>query len=523
MGELVTLDSAGGDVRVLQRGRAVLRSPVWTPDGASLLFTSDESGVSQLYAMRVDASGAAAGAPVRLTHEPGGVYGADVIASSADSVRVVTTALRGDGYHVLVWTVADGALRPVTGGAPSLATGERIEPRWRVADDTARVRGYSPWRTLVPAYWSPTFAQDASGRGALLGALTSASDMTGRHAYVAQADVNVRNHNVDASLQYVYNRFLEPSLNVGLEQAWSYANIVGGGRRVGDLERRSRYASLHATFVRPRARTYSALTVGTELEERAYETNPPSLLTRLDPFYSTTHRYPTAVLAGVFANTQRPTLSISPEDGISTTAAVRQRWDASAGTATRSVVAIASAYKSLDLPGFAHHVLALRAAGGFADRRAPSEYDVGGVSGSALELLPGVAFGGVGRTFPVRGFASASESGIRAVSASAEYRLPLLAPSRGLGFFPLFVDRGSLALFADAGRASCPAHSTPACAPSATDGPTLASIGAELDLDSALQYDVPYRFRFGVAHPVRGREYAGASTITGYVTIGASF
>ncbi|MGI9091804.1 MAG: hypothetical protein ACR2GG_12005, partial [Gemmatimonadaceae bacterium] len=184
---------------------------------------------------------------------------------------------------------------------------------------------------------------------------------------------------------------------------------------------------------------------------------------------------------------------------------------------------IASGYKSLDLPGFAHHVIALRVAGGVADSRSPSEYEVGGVNGSSLEVVPGIAIGSSGRTFPIRGFAAGSEAGIRALSASAEYRLPLAVPSRGLGLFPFFVDRASLALFADGARASCPAGSAPACSPSSEDGPTLAAVGAELDIDSAIQFDVPYRFRVGVAHPVRGADYASASALSLFVTVGGTF
>ena len=127
------------------------------------------------------------------------------------------------------------------------------------------------------------------------------------------------------------------------------------------------------------------------------------------------------------------------------------------------------------------------------------------------------------RTFPARGFPAGSESGIDASSFSAEYRLPLAAPSRSLGLFPFFLDRASLALFGDAARASCPAKATPACSPSFSDGPTLGSIGAELNLDSALQFDVPYRFRFGLAHPVSGASYTGAANLTAYVTLGVAF
>ena len=349
-------------------------------------------------------------------------------------------------------------------------------------------RSYSPWRTLAPVYWSPTFAQNGYGRGDLIGVLTGATDVIGRHSYIAQAAINTHNSNIDASLSYAYNRWINPMLSASLDQSWSYSNITGGGRKAADE--------------------------GGKIDDR---------LSRLDPFYSESHRYPTLVAAAVFSNTQSPALSISPEDGFTVTASLRQRWESSTGVAGRSAVAIGSAYKSLDLPGFAHHVIAVRAAIGAADARSPSEYEIGGVSGASFEIVPGISFGSAARTFPVRGFPAGAETGIHASSASAEYRMPLIAPSRSLGLFPFFLDRASLALFGDAARAYCPASAMPACSPSAADGPTLASVGAELNLDSALQFDVPYRFRLGLAHPVRGAVYAGASSLSAYATLGMAF
>lgn len=529
--EIVVLDSTGKMLSMPVRERAVLRSPTWSPDGLTILFTSDIDGTSQLSKVSADANFASV-TPIRLTAEPGGVYGVDVVAAGADSVRVATTALRGDGYHLLVWTVPRTALfaaesaaqEPSSKSTASHAVGDdATDPRWRVTDDTSRARSYSPWRTLAPAYWSPTFAQAGGGRGDLLGALTGGSDAIGRHTYIAQAAVNIHNSNVDASLSYAYNRWINPMLTASLEQSWSYSNITSRGIKVGDLDSRSRFSSLHATFARPRVRTYSAVTVGAEYEERDYATTPGSLLPRINSFYATSHRYPTLVAAAVFSNTQRPALSISPEDGFTLTGSIRQRWEESSGASGRSAVAIGSAYKSLDLPGFAHHVLAIRAAIGAADRRSPSEYAVGGVSGSSVEIVPGITFGSAARTFPVRGFAAGSETGVSASSFSAEYRVPLIAPSRSLGLFPFFVDRASLSLFSDAARAWCPTSAVPACAPSSNDGPTLASVGAELNLDSALQFDVPYRFRLGLAHPVHGRAYSGASALTTYATLGLAF
>ena len=534
--EIVVLDSAGLIMNVPVRETAVVRSPVWSPDGRLLLFTSDLGGDSQLRVARAAADAASAigsnagsALSTRLTAEPGGVYGADVVRAGTDSVRVATTVLRGDGYHIKTWTVTGATLTELASPRPArVAVAGRDEsqasdPRWRVSDDTSAARNYSPWRTLVPAYWSPTFAQEGAGRGDVIGALTGASDATGRHSYIAQAGINTHNQHVNASLSYAYSRWANPLLSVFVQQSHSYSNIVGGGKKVGDLDERSRLASLHATFSRPRVRTYMAATIGAELEERDYSTSPGALLPRLTPFYSSTHRYPTAVAAAVFSNTQSPTLAISPEDGFSITGSVRQRWETSVGAAGRSAVAIGAAYKSFDLPGFAHHVLAIRGAVGAADARSPSEYSIGGVSGQSVEVVPGITFGTSPRTFPVRGFPAGAEVGIHAVSGSVEYRVPLVAPSRSLGLFPFFLDRVSASVFGDAARASCPPSDAPACSLTATGGPTLASVGTELNLDSALQFDVRYRFRLGIARPVKGASYGDAPAVSVYATLGLAF
>lgn len=522
--QIVTMDSVGGGARVAASAAAVLRTPAWAPSGSTVFYTSDEAGSSQLYSVAAPSDSGRA-APYQLTADAGGVYGVDVISVAAhpDSVRIAATVLRGGGFHVIVWTAARAVVEPAARATAAPLVLARGDPRWNVVDDSTAAMPYSPTRTLRPTYWSPTFSQEAEGRGSLIGALTSGHDAIGRHSYYAQADINTSNGKLDGLAEYSYNGLLNPVLSTSIEQSYTYSSITRSGSRVGDLDRLSRVASVRATFVRPRVRTYSAVTVGGELEQRAFNTEPGDLLPRLDPFYRSTHTYPALVASAVFSNVQRPTLSISPEDGVVLTASARQRWETGGQGAAGAAVAVASAYKSLDLPGFAHHVIALRAASGVAGHRSPSEYTVGGVNGSSVAIVPGLAIGSTGRTFPVRGFPPGSESGILATSVSAEYRVPLVIPSRGLGLFPLFLDKASLALFGDAARASCPARSTPACSPSGADGPTLAAVGAELDLDSALQFDVPYRFRFGLSHPVHGAEYAGASRVSGFVTIGGSF
>ena len=89
-----------------------------------------------------------------------------------------------------------------------------------------------------------------------------------------------------------------------------------------------------------------------------------------------------------------------------------------------------------------------------------------------------------------------------------------------------FLPALGLAVFGDAGSAWCPssAQGTGACAGrAAAPRATLASVGAELLLDAALDYDSPTRFRLGVAMPVRGREAVGAKPATIFFTLGLPF
>ena len=299
-------------------------------------------------------------------------------------------------------------------------------------------------------------------------------------------------------------------------------------------------------------RTFSFASVGLGAEIRDYATDSTSLIARIDSLYRDTYYYPRVVLSAGWSNLQFPPEAISPEDGIALQATSRHRWrtDRLAGSGsstagpetsrvTTSVIGSTSAFKSLDFPGYSHHVLALNVAGGIEDNRSTSYFEVGGVSGGVLDIFPGYVLGEGRRTFGVRGFDPAAQIGIYAFKASAEYRAPLVMPASGLGTLPLFFERTTLTLFGDAGSAWCPAvfAARPApgfsrCTPLEADAgiiftepKVMASAGAELALTAAiLSWDVPYRFRAGAAFPFAGRQYAfGDTKPRVYFAIGASF
>jgi hypothetical protein len=251
-------------------------------------------------------------------------------------------------------------------------------------------------------------------------------------------------------------------------------------------------------------------------ERRA--TLPPDVQAAL-----TDSTYPRAFVSGSWSNAYRTAFGISPEEGITLAGSVDQRWGRGAtASASRTYIGAVTGYKSLDLPGFARHVVALRVAGGLADRNATGTLEVGGVTGATLNILPGYAIGTGREDFPVRGFGTASLEGTRAVATSIEYRAPLLIPGRGLGLLPFFLDRTSLSLFYDAGAAWCPPSLSRLCYPASRDRRWIASVGGELNLNAALlSWDLPYRFRLGVAHPVT--RPVEAPSLSSYFAIGLAF
>ena len=188
------------------------------------------------------------------------------------------------------------------------------------------------------------------------------------------------------------------------------------------------------TALRPRVTSNAYLSLGAETEWQDYRTEPRSLLAKLDSGYTSVFAYPALVASAGWSNARSPALAISPEDGVQLALSAKQRWLADDPVSTRStsVIGVAAAFKSLDLPGFAHHVLALRVAGGWEDEKATSELDAGGISGTMLSIAPGVTLGDPQRTFFARGFPAGVQQGTRALGANLEYRAPVAVAVGGI-------------------------------------------------------------------------------------------
>jgi len=533
---VVVLDTLGRVVREVSGSRAVEQTPSWSPDGARIYFVSDRSGTAEVYVAELgtpsstrSSAGTDDGSPpagptgaVRVARLSDAVAGIFYPAPSPDGAVLAAIQLRADGFHLGVAPVRAARGAPV----PPFADTARAAPA-PVRRDGSAARPYSPWRTLLPRYWTPLLGSAGQG-SAQLGALTSGADVIGRHAYVAQALVETRGagarREVTLAGTYRYAGLGLPLVDLGASQ--SYEHFTLRDQRGGNLcclAERGRTATAALTLLRPRFRTAASAAVGAELEQYDYEGAPTSLLDRAPPFYRSRPSYRAIFLTGGWSNVQRPALAISPEDGMSLSASTRRRWrNGATGARSHTVVAVARGYKSLDLGGFAHHVLAARLAGGWAEGREASAFSAGGTGGTSIEVVPGYSVGDRQRTFFVRGFAPGARRGTRALGGSVEYRAPLLLPARGYRLLPVFLSRASASAFGDAAQAWCAAPAAArTCSGAAGVSRTIASAGLELNVDAAPQFDVPYRFRLGLAAPVAGAE--GARPVSAYFTVGLAF
>jgi hypothetical protein len=530
--QIVVLDESGGRLMSFGASHSINSQPSWSPDGASIYFSSERNGMPQIFVANITAT------PVRvarLSDAATGIFSPEV---SPDGTKLATVLFLADGDHIGVapipqpvgYSDTDSSQSGSRSGCTTCVAIAAGLPPLGVADSSTATR-YSPWLSLLPRYWIPVFG-GTSTDGSFFGAATSGYDIVSRHQYAIEVHRNVRFDENAAWLWYRYAGLGLPLIDLSASQDFShdilYTGTAGNFTNVGNFIERDRILSLQATFVRPRFRSYSLASIGGEIESYAYSTRPDTLIQQLSSFYTTSPTFPAIIASLGWSNAQRPDLSISPEDGISATVRGRQRWQSgTSGSSTRSVIGVTSVYKSLDLPGFAHHVLALRGAGGLTDERSPDRFEAGGISGTSLEVFPGVPVGQERRTFGVRGYPAGAEGGIRAYSAALEYRAPLAAPSRGFRFIPVFIDKASLTFFGETGRAFCPASAsasgTGICRASDAANPVMTAAGAELNLDTGLQLDVAARVRFGIAFPLANRALLQAPVAQAYATFGTSF
>lgn len=500
--DVVVLDTTGRVLREFQHDRAFDASPAWSPDGASVLFSSNRTGVTQLYVARLADS-----APPRLVSASSTAIFYPSI--SPDGRTVAAVRYDADGDHVGV------APLDTAGAAPMPLDTSFVAPRYEGASrDTSPSRAYSPFPGLWPHYWLPVIGTN-SLNGITLGAYTSGQDVIARHSYYLQALLDPWHYQNAFDVGYAYAGLGQPVLTLNGTQYWDqFALFDSTNTNVGSLFRRTREVDAGVTLRRLRVYSTAFLAFDGGYQVRSYGTAPDTLLSDLNGYYQSDEHFWLVNASAGYANAATPATGVSPEDGISSVVATQLLWhEGQTGIWSETLEGSLSAYLALAHGSFAHPVLRARGALGTATGQNPAALDLGGVSGGGVAVLPGVSLGNP-RFFPVRGFTPGIESGDRIVSGSVELLLPLAGFHTGFGFFPTFLDRSSLTLFWDGGSAWYEGTGRN------MQANAIASVGAELTVFVGVPYDVPYSLRIGVAAPVVNGSGVTVPAATIYVTLG---
>jgi hypothetical protein len=506
--DLVLLSADGRLLQSLTDDRALESIPEWdssAPAGMRrLFFTSDRSGVRELYGVELD--GDATSRSYLVARVATGLHDVTLV-TDAESPRPVfiATVVHADGRHLerleidrASWVAApvpaaDYAPRP---GAPDAAPS---------ALDATEPRPYSPFRDLLPTGWSPVLAT-IGGVGAFAGAATGGVDVIGRHQWQGSAALGPDSRWF-GSAGYVYRRFPRAQLFGQIASSWRLEQrIESGDAELLRLERK-RSAAVGAVFPWRTLRRLTLLSASLQIEDRHREDRGDAVAVA-EPI----EQRPALVGGGLglrFGNTQAGPRSISVQDGVQMFASANY-MKATADDRWRSGREVsASLFRSLPSWTTSGRPV-LAATMRVADERGPAagRLTAGGLGTTAI-------LDGSGTNFEVRGYPEGFVTASALWSARTELRLPIARVSRGLGAAPVYLRRVSGSWFIDSvGGASRIER---------LGAPQLLSTGVELSNDIALFSFPAIRIRTGVGVPLKSLGPVSRGDARFYVTAGTSF
>ncbi len=516
--DLVILGRDGTVVSQITRDRASDAGPTWSGDGRYIVWASDQSGVLNLYGVRVDDAGSA-GPPRQITRVRTGIAHPWV---DPESRWIYASVYHADGWDIDRYAFDPSEWFDPDALDPRFATGgENAAQRFEDRSD-APSQEYSAGRSLLPRYWIPTIVsgQEVASRqvvGLSYGFETSGWDLVGRHAYGLGVRYEPKGNRFSGGLGYNYAGLGTPILGLSVGQAYDADPRVGlreDSTRVQLFEvERFQSATLSASFPRIRRRSFSQITLAGSGVWTASELLDANLTPSQDfRLRSPKHSFVQGRASVAYTNVQGHAYSVSGEDGVSVALSGRVRTELSLASeetgvpgfddSLDDVIGTVRAFRAFSGPGFARHVVAARFSGGVsqgpgADR---FHFDLGGAAGQGESTGLGGTVGGIPLLFPLRGYGRDIRSGKYAWSASGEYRFPLALVHRGTGLLPLYFDRIWGALFFDAGNAWGDLAGFDVPNPSLDP---LMAVGGELTIRLVPFWTVPIDVRFGLGMPLQ--------------------
>ncbi|MFH1875031.1 MAG: DPP IV N-terminal domain-containing protein [Pseudomonadota bacterium] len=483
----------------LTKGTGLESYATWSSNGEYVYYSSDQTGIANIYRTNLKT-----GKTEQLTNVLTGVFKPSTI----DGKKIYVQEYNKDGFFissfeadVLAQKKISFELKP-TAGQKAAVFGKELEL------STIGIMGEPPTVEFKPKKYSPfgkslflprfiapylAYIEDAF----FFSFLTGGTDPLNWHNWLGGVTYRTDAEYIGYFAQYWYAR-LWPSMGLGInDYAVDFGdltfNYAGGGSRTVHYYEKRRNAFAFIAF------PISKFNFSTRFfyEDRM----PQTTLTQAEQDALNLGIFSGFHASLVYSDANRYPASISPEGGriVKLNGVVT---DSVFGSAQRNEQQIFSGDWREYIHLWHHHVLGLRAAGGitWGDQFAQGTFGLGGDVGEG-----NLAQGGSYNYFPLRGLPVSAFSRTRALLLSAEYRIPLVSPQRGIGTWPFFINNIHAAIFADYGNA-WNAHEN--------DGKGffddfMLGVGSELRGDFLLGHGLPVTGRLGYAIIVVNRDRLG--------------
>jgi dipeptidyl aminopeptidase/acylaminoacyl peptidase len=477
--DIRVVDVHTGAFYELFHDRAIDQQPVWAPDGKTLYFVSDRTGIANVYAYDL-----ASHALFQVSNVLTGAY---MPAISNDGRQLVYVGYSSLGFDLFQLTLDR------THFLPAVTSVEDRSPEFEPdISHTWPVEAYNPLPTLRPRAWTAAYGSGTFGN--TLTITTNGFDAVGHHSFDASLAIPTSaNGETQASADYSYNR-LPFSFRAGAFRSASLRKDYRYGNQVPLTTEHLTGVNTGISWGVPGE--FDGQSASLSYTIAGYSRDLP-VGTRADPFSLVTitpeRGYLGIVHLGYAYNSGYGTAyGISAEHGFSLGLGLDEAAHALGSESTlTSIGGVASAYQLM--PWGQHHVLALALSGGtsLGSYSKRGLYATGGFVDESLYN----SYNSVIRqsAFVLRGYEPGQFVGTAYHLLNAEYRFPLIYADRGLSTLPVFLRTVSGLFFFDFGGAYNnldPKHPFDVL---------HESVGAEIWVDGVTRYLLQTNLRLGLA------------------------
>jgi len=505
------------------QNKSIDLSPCWSPDGQYLFFSSDRTGIYNIFAFSFHDKKL-----YQITNVLGGAFQPAI---SHDGKQLAFISYHATGYELHLmkmdpntdsnqWTEVEiECVEP-----PIMAVAaQQFNKDLNTSSNSKNNYPIHPYHPLTsfwpPTYWIPAAQLTENDLG--FGFSTELEDVLGFYSLPLSITYGILNNSLSYNFNYYnYSRF--PILNLYLsgnailnsptswwEEGKSGVNIY--------FPFKGQTAS--TTNSRPYRQIFS---LGYQYEKFSSTTSNVSSLSDTDP---DTQKITSLKLGYSYSDAEKYGFSISPEQDNSFSLTYEHADKALGGDYTFDKF-IFDGRKFIPLPPL-HQVLALRLVAGTSS----SSILESGLDGEKFKLGGNYSADNLSNTevstFSLRGYKPATLEGNNLLLTSLEYRFPLanIEHSLKLGPLSIFLERLSGAFFFDIGNAWESSSSSNSVNINTENNEInsiwqdfKSSIGAELKADFNYQYDLPFTIRLGAAKALTDPHGYDI-----YITLGSSF